>query len=77
MKFNWFIYINFRSVLSGEEARAEFVITPKSSGDRTITAKFSSRELNDVDGYKNIRVSSSFPTLSNNNNNNDINDIND
>ena len=44
---------------AGEEARAIFDVTPDSSGEKTIAAKFESRELKDVDGFKTIRVSPS------------------
>ena len=42
---------------AGEEARAIFDLVPDSSGEKTIAAKFESRELKDVDGVKTIRVS--------------------
>lgn len=43
-----------------ELAVAFLLLTPKSAGDKRITAKFKSRELNDVDGYRNVRVSEDF-----------------
>lgn len=53
-----------------EEARVSFVVTPRASGKKTISAKFISREINDADGYKNIRVSPNVPFGSNEINNN-------
>lgn len=47
----------FRSVPPGGEARVVFSIVPKSAGEKTISAKFMSRELgNDVDGSRNFYV---------------------
>lgn len=51
-----------RNVSIGGEARVLFTITPKSPGDKTISAKFISKELGpDVDGFRNLRVSPSYP----------------
>ena len=45
------------SVPPGEEARVVFSIVPKHPGEKTISAKFFSRELgDDVDGFRNIIV---------------------
>ncbi|KAH7641779.1 hypothetical protein DERF_008815 [Dermatophagoides farinae] len=54
-----------KNVLPKEQATSFLVITPKTSGDKRITAKFKSRELNDVDGYVNVRV---FDDYDDNNN---------
>ncbi|XP_054154327.1 annulin-like [Oppia nitens] len=42
------------------EARATFRLVPKTSGERTISAKFMSNELRDVDGFKSIKVSANM-----------------
>lgn len=34
-----------------------FTLTPRSDGEKTISARFTSRELTDVDGARRIRVS--------------------
>lgn len=59
------------------------LLTPNTSGDRRITAKFRSNELNDVDGFVNVTVAEDFDDNNNlegrssddddynNNNNND------
>lgn len=46
------------NVQPGEEASATCKLTPLMSGQKTIVAKFTSKELRDVDGYKNIYVTS-------------------
>lgn len=44
-------------MLPGGEARVVFSIVPKSPGDKTISAKFISRELGtDVDGFRTFTV---------------------
>lgn len=40
----------------GKEARISCKMTPKSSGEKSIVAKFTSRELYDVDGYSLIYI---------------------
>lgn len=42
---------------AGEEARATFELTPETYGEITLSAKFDSRELKDVDGFRTVRVS--------------------
>ena len=49
-----------RPVPPGETATGFILLTPKSAGEKRITAKFKSYELNDVDGFKNIRVFEDF-----------------
>lgn len=43
-------------VAPGQEARSVVKMTAAKAGQRTIAAKFYSKELNDVDGYLNIEV---------------------
>lgn len=43
-------------VSAGAEARVKTTMTPKSAGEKTIVAKFTSKELKDVDGFKTIVV---------------------
>lgn len=43
-------------VAPGQEARAVVKMTAAKAGQRTIAAKFYSKELNDVDGYLNMEV---------------------
>ena len=43
-------------VAPGKEARVVVRMTAARSGQRTLSAKFYSKELNDVDGYININV---------------------
>ncbi|KAH6947542.1 hypothetical protein HPB50_019687 [Hyalomma asiaticum] len=40
----------------GDEVRVAFHLTPKAAGPKAIIAKFSSKELSDVDGFKAIDV---------------------
>uniref|UniRef100_A0A1W7RB00 protein-glutamine gamma-glutamyltransferase n=1 Tax=Hadrurus spadix TaxID=141984 RepID=A0A1W7RB00_9SCOR len=44
------------NILAGQEARVVCKMTPKSFGEKSIVAKFQSRDLDDVDGYKQIQV---------------------
>ncbi|KAI1284879.1 Annulin [Halotydeus destructor] len=44
------------NVEQGQEARVIFDLTPTAAGFKTITAKFESRELTDVDGFMNVRI---------------------
>ena len=47
-------------VPSNEVASTFTILTPKTSGKKRITAKFRSRELNDVDGMVNIEVNEDY-----------------
>lgn len=59
-----------KSVLPGEEARVTFSVTPRTSGDKTISAKFISKELgSDVDGYRSVRVARNYSIRSDFNSN--------
>lgn len=63
----------FRTVQPGEEARVTFTVTPRTSGDKIISAKFISRELGpDVDGYRSVRVARNYSIRSDFNSNNII-----
>lgn len=44
------------NILAGQEARVVCKMTPKSFGEKSIVAKFQSRDLDDIDGYKQIQV---------------------
>ncbi|XP_022249456.1 annulin-like [Limulus polyphemus] len=44
------------NVLPEAETQVSCKLTPKTSGEKTIVAKFQSRELEDVDGFKVIHV---------------------
>lgn len=54
------------NVEPGEEASATCKLTPVMSGQKTIVAKFTSKDLQDVDGYKNIYITSKSTDHSNN-----------
>lgn len=43
-------------VAPGKEVRAEVKMTAAKAGQKTVSAKFYSKELNDVDGYLNLDV---------------------
>lgn len=47
-----------QSVKSGEIAQCSFSMIPKQSGKATIAAKFYSKELSDVDGFKEFMIKS-------------------
>ncbi|GAB6029803.1 hypothetical protein CHUAL_005515 [Chamberlinius hualienensis] len=49
------------NVNAGEDCSASCKLTPKMSGEKTIVAKFTSKELRDVDGFKTIHVKSKYP----------------
>lgn len=62
--------LNRRPVEPGEVAQASAKLTASKSGEKTISAKFYSKEMNDVDGYLVIQVREkvnelmgSFPSL--------------
>lgn len=62
--------LHLRTVQPGEEARVKFSITPRTSGDKTISAKFISKELGpDVDGYRSVRVARNYSIRSDFNSN--------
>jgi len=48
----------------GETGSVEFELTPTVEGEKTISAKFTSKELEDVDGFVTIDVnmSNEIPT---------------
>lgn len=47
-----------------------FAVTPRSAGDKIISAKFISKELGpDVDGYRNVRVARNYSVRSDFNSN--------
>lgn len=48
-----------RNVLPGESAQADFELTPRVEGEKTLSARFTSTELEDVDGYQTILVNPS------------------
>lgn len=48
--------ISVDKVAPGKEARAEVKMTAAKAGQKTVSAKFYSKELNDVDGYLNLDV---------------------
>lgn len=48
-----------QKIHAGEEVTVNFYLTPKASGPKAIIAKFSSKELSDVDGFKAIDVKES------------------
>ncbi|KAG9508704.1 hypothetical protein GZH46_02794, partial [Fragariocoptes setiger] len=39
-----------------EQAQVSIMLTPRTSGTKLIVAKFRSKQLNDVDGYKELRI---------------------
>lgn len=45
-----------RSIEPGETAEGSFTLTPRHEGEKTLTAKFTSRELEDVDGFVTLHV---------------------
>ncbi|XP_077542339.1 annulin-like isoform X2 [Haemaphysalis longicornis] len=45
-----------QKVPAGGEAKVSFYLTPKTAGPKAIIAKFSSKELSDVDGFKSLDV---------------------
>lgn len=56
MQRNFFAH---RTVQPGETVEADFELIPKVEGEKTISAKFSSRELEDVDGFVTLNVNPS------------------
>lgn len=66
-QFSFSIILLFRSVKIGEDAKVTFYLTPRSAGDKTISARFISRELRDVDGYRKVRVSRNLDFISSDN----------
>lgn len=49
-------FSDFSEVAKDETTEVTCKMTPKTSGEKNIVAKFWSRELDDVDGYKVINV---------------------
>lgn len=45
-----------RKVEPGESATADFQLVAQLDGEKTISAKFNSRELDDVDGFVKITI---------------------
>lgn len=45
-----------QKVQAGQEAKVSFYLTPKTAGPKAIIAKFSSKELSDVDGFKALDI---------------------
>ncbi|RWS14934.1 Annulin-like protein [Dinothrombium tinctorium] len=50
------IKLRIYDVRPKQEAQVSFTLTPRRAGETTIVVKFASNELQDVDGFKNIRV---------------------
>lgn len=48
-----------RTIDPGETVEADFELTPQVEGEKTLSAKFSSKELEDVDGFVTILVNPS------------------
>ena len=53
-----FIYIHFYRIPPGGEGTATVRLTPKHKGVKTIAVKFWARDLQDVNGYTSVKVSS-------------------
>lgn len=51
-----FLKYSFQSIPPGELAKAEFKLTPPWAGRHQISAKFSSKEMRDVDGFLSLMV---------------------
>lgn len=54
---DFFLY--YRSIKPGEIANSDFELLPHLDGDKTLSAKFYSSELNDVDGFVTVTVNPS------------------
>lgn len=52
-------FVFLRTVQPGEMVEADFELTPKLEGEKTLSAKFGSRELDDVDGFVTVNVNPS------------------
>jgi transglutaminase 1 len=57
--FNNSLNILYRTVEPDDIAEGHFELTPRVSGEKTISAKFTSKELEDVDGFVTVTVNPS------------------